>query len=554
MFHFKLNSHINLNLFCFQKDLIRLAGLLLGRVARWSAAGSRGSLVCCWVSVDGPRVHISFVVFHLSTMSFSYVLIADSNVQRFHSLVNRRACPDLDQASVIICGKLAVFRESLATLPPRSNSCVIVACITNFLTGTIGDELSASVRIEPLLLELRGLLHDLCSAHDFVLVCPPMYRSLPLWYRDNLASIMNKCSSVLTSGGRPGNLLFLPSFSTPTFDQDGIHLTPASGLEYIFHLFDSAKLAISRSTLDVPELVSTGDESTRVLEDRVMALEQDHRRLNSSFEMSQAIIAEKDDFQENVRNESFFMVTGLPPIRDLRGKEWMARAITDVQGMIQTLLGKELKVLVVHNATGRAPESEVRYSVQMESAAASQEIRTKFGSFFVGRQDRRPEALRQISVSNKITPGTQVRIMILKLLSKRYLASNPDAKVRVVGYEPRPILKITPPESSSDHRVMVYTYIEAISRLPTCFTVSELRPIIAKARVHFRNRLRSTFVVLSDDAPVASRSDNVAAEVSSLVSTEVESNSVSVPASSNPASRKRGSAAVAESESQRPRI
>ena len=319
---------------------------------------------------------------------------------------------------------------------------------------------------------------------------------------------MTKFSSIFAKD-RPTNLLLMPSFPNPDFVSDGVHLSPQSGLEYLFFLFDSARTVIEAS-LSSPEVkISSGTESTRLLEDRVMALEQDHRRLNTAYEMSEAIAAERSDFHENVRNEVFFMVSGLPAIKDLRGRDWMDKAIADVQGMIRTLLGKDLKVVVVHNATGRR-DTETRYSVRMEYASESQEVRTKFGSFFIGGQDRRPTEFRSISVSNKVTPGTQIRIMILKVIAKRYQARNPEGRARVVGYEARPVLKVIPPESASDKRAKSYHFIEAIRKFPTCFTASELRPIYSKARVHFKDRLRQTFVVLDDDfSPASAPSETV---------------------------------------------
>ena len=439
-----------------------------------------------------------------------FTLIGDSNVQRFVTLVNRRACPDLDEAQVLTCGRLALLQQVLSEIEQESDVCV-VACLTNFLTAATGST-SASVRVESILLEVQRLVVSSCiefPSRKF-LICPPMYRSSPLWYRDGLSSILGKFSSVLASD-RPENLLLMSSFPTPSFEPDGVHLTPVSGLEYIYFLFDTAKDAIKKSTMELPEVSLVNAESARVIEDRVMALEQDHHRLNRAFEHSAAVSAEREDFQENVRNEVFFMISGLPQIKDLRGKDWMDRAIKDVQGIIKILLDKELKVQVVHNASGRAAGSEVRYSVRMEYAADSQEIRSKFGSFFIGGQDRRPDALRSISISNNITPGTQIRLMILKLMARRYSTQNPDAKVKVIGYESRPMLKIT--LSESDRRTKNYTFIEAVSKLPTCFTASELRPIVAKARTHFKNALRSTFIVLSDDfrfeqAPTASDVDD----------------------------------------------
>ena len=431
-------------------------------------------------------------------MSRNFALIGDSNLKRFVTMVNRRACPALGSAQVLNCGKLVVFEQILSEIRPEADVCV-VACLTNFLTDAADNTLSASVRVEAGLQEAHRLIRDVCQADPdrFIIIHPPMYRTCPLWYRDGLPEILTKFSSVF-SVDRPDNCLIMSGFATPDFDSDGVHLTPSSGLEYIFHLFDASEAAIAQMKRSVPEAISHSSEASRVLEDRVMALEQDHRRLNRSFELSSAISAEREDFQENIRNEIYFMVSGLPLIKDLRGKDWMDKAILDVQGVILALLGREPKIVVVHNASGRK-DTVARYSVRMESAAVSQEIRFKFGSFFVGGKDKRPEALKAVSISNKVTPGTQVRIMILKLLARRYLNANPDARAKVIGYEARPLLKLTPADTSVQHRVKSYNYIEAISKLPTCFTVSELRPIIAKARIHFRGSLRQIFGVLTDD-------------------------------------------------------
>ena len=436
-------------------------------------------------------------------------------------MVNRRACPELNSAQVLICGKLALFEQILSEVREESTTCV-VTCLTNFLADASGST-PASVRVEPILQEAQRLVFEMCIANPdlLVVVHPPMYRTSPLWYRDGLAEVLSKFSSVFSTD-RPENCLMMSGFATPVFEADGVHLTPSSGLEYIYHLFDASAAAISRMSDSVPESLSHSSEASRVLEDRVMALEQDHRRLNRSFELSSAINAEREDFQENVRNEVFFMISGLPMIKDLRGAEWMAKAISDVQDIIRILIGRDPKIVVVHNASGRK-DTTARYSVRMEYASDSQEIRSKFGSFFIGRQDRRPESLRSISISNKVTPGTQIRIMVLKLLATRYLANNPEAKARVIGYEARPMLKLTPSDTSVQHRVKSYNYIEAISKLPTSFTAAELKPIIAKARIHFKGSLRVTFAVLDDDyqlvqeseaAPVSDQVDDPSAPVS----------------------------------------
>jgi hypothetical protein len=357
------------------------------------------------------------------------------------------------------------------------------------------------VRVEATIDDFKKYLVDACIANvdRKFMVCPPMYRRSPLWYRDGLSEVMNKFSKIMSSD-RPANLLLLPSFARGELDPDGVHLTPYSGLEFIYHLFDSARESLEYLKRSGDGRQSVASESFRALEDRMTATEQDHRRLNASFEAKMAVDAELADFQENVRNEVFFVVSGLPRIpHDLRGREWQLRAVSDVKKLINTLLGKELPVVVVQNVTGRGSDSPTRYHVRMEFAAHSQEIRSKFGSFFVGRVDRRPPELKDISISNRVTPGTQVRVSILRLMATRYETSNPGAKGKVIGYESRPILRITPPPEATEKRVQTFTYMEAIRRLPTCFTPEETATLMSKIDPKFRGKLRSTFVVISDD-------------------------------------------------------
>lgn len=429
-----------------------------------------------------------------------FSIIGDSNVRKFNTSVNQRACADLGKAQILSCGKLQLLPDVLAEVRAESDVCVI-SCITNFICDSTPGSASVSVRVESVIEDFRDHILTACSsnAHVKYLVCPPMYRRSPLWYRDGIAEVLSKFSALM-SVNKPEGLIMLPSFSRPDFDPDGVHLTPYSGLEFLFHLFDSSKLALELQQKSANDQRSICHESVRALEDRMMAAEQDHKRLNASFEAKMAIDAELADFQENVRNEVFFVVSGLPRIpSDLRGREWQTRAISDVQKLIRLLLDKDLPILVVQNVTGRSPDSPTRYHVRMEFAAHSQEIRSKFGSFFVGRIDRRPPALKDISISNRITSGTQVRISVLRLLATRYEKSNPGGKGKVVGYEARPIIRLTPPPESSEKRVRTFTYMEAIRNLPTCFSQEEMAPILAKIDPKFKGKLRSTFVVLSDD-------------------------------------------------------
>ena len=227
-----------------------------------------------------------------------YSLLGDSNIQRNMNGTNCRDRPMMSESQVIPCGRLDLLAESLRQVRQTTNV-VILSCITNFITASAESTSSISNRIEPILRQLSVVLGEFAGARTetLFLVAPPMYRSFPIWYRDGVSEILQKFSSMMSS--KPdgvANIHLLPSFPTPTFEVDGIHLTPYSGLEFILHLYDSANALIKTLTSSPEEVVIKSIESSRVLEDRMMALEQDHRRLNRAFEDKFAEDAEIADF------------------------------------------------------------------------------------------------------------------------------------------------------------------------------------------------------------------------------------------------------------------
>ena len=213
-----------------------------------------------------------------------------------------------------------------------------------------------------------------------------MYRLSPLWYREGLPEIL-LLFSVIMNADKPDNLHLLPSFATPDFDQGGIHLTPYAGLEFVLGLFDGAQAVIEGLSASVEELAVLNCETNRVLADRVVALEQDHRRLNKVVDDKIAVDAEMADFLKNERFEDCFVVEGTPRIpEEVVGKPWQDRAVRDVQNVIRLLMGRELSICFVQNITSRQADSIVTYNVRMRNVADSKAIRDKFGSFFVGGQ------------------------------------------------------------------------------------------------------------------------------------------------------------------------
>ena len=435
------------------------------------------------------------------TLVFS--LLGDSNVVRNMTPFNCRDRPLINSAQLIPCGRLDLLAESLHQIRAESNIC-LMSCVTNFLTGSDSAQVSGSVsqRIDPILIEFMRLLNTIATENPdrLFLISPPMYRMFPVWYRDGMPEVLKKFSEAMRP--RVNNIHLLPSFSTPSFESDGVHLTPYSGLEFLVHLFDTSQNTIESLKSQPEEVLTKNCESSRVLEDRMMALEQDHRRLNTFVEGKTAEDAELAEMNENILFENHFMISGLKRLPKLSPKEWQERAKADVSGVLKDMFpDRDFKIVYIKNASGLDKEKPARYQVRMESVAESKEIRDRFGSYFLGRIDKRPQTLkdRKISINNRLTHESRVRLMVLRVLADHYLESNPGSKAQVIKYGSRPLIKITPPEGSKDPRVMSMNYIEAVRSLPVSFSSEELEPILKEIKPKWYGKVKPLFIVLSDD-------------------------------------------------------
>ena len=240
-----------------------------------------------------------------------FSLVGDSNIRRNINSVNCRDRPLMKGAQVVVCKRMSLLSEALKEVRAVSNVCV-VSCISNFISDAEDEEGSVSTprsRAEPVISEFRSLLYDFGQSRPGcrIMVTPPMYRMKPLWYRSGLSDILGLFSELM-SDGRPPNLHVLPSFPNPELETDGIHLTSYSGLQFVLHVFDNCVEILDRPTLEDEVLSSKTAESSRLLLDKFVVLEQDHRRLDKDFELKTAIDAEYRDFLENQQHRHQFRV------------------------------------------------------------------------------------------------------------------------------------------------------------------------------------------------------------------------------------------------------
>ena len=336
-----------------------------------------------------------------------------------------------------------------------------------------------------------------------VLVAPPLYRARPYWYQKGLPQIASRFSLAM-SADQPANMILLPSFVSQDLQPDGKHLTPVSGLHYVLFLFDQSEAAIALQRCSSEVKLATIQESVRHHDDRLSYLESRHLGLNDLVSIKAATDAEFKDWTINRSEEDWFTVMGLPRLGDMLPREWQKAARRQVNELIKIVLQAnrvklDYSILYVANPLRHRKTGGTVYNVKVSSNAASSRIRELFSGFFRGENPvSLPTHLRGVSVRNKVTLATRIRLRILRELGKLYVESNPGSSFKVRGFDPRPLLFITPARGSSD-RPKTLNFIEAVTTLSASFSDENLAEIFAVVGTHHEGELRQLFVVITDD-------------------------------------------------------
>ena len=146
-------------------------------------------------------------------------------------------------AKVIDCHSTQAFITALREVPADANVGIIQS-ITSFLAAAV-DTGSIYGTIDPVLAEFASKVGEFCLAKPDlqVMLAPPMFRTVPVWYRKHLAMIAQQFSNVIATKSQR-NLHLLPSCVNQDLVDDGVHLTPVAGLHYVLHLFDEAERVV----------------------------------------------------------------------------------------------------------------------------------------------------------------------------------------------------------------------------------------------------------------------------------------------------------------------
>ena len=319
----------------------------------------------------------------------------------------------------------------------------------------------------------------------------------------DLAQIATRFSMAM-SAQQPGNLHLLPSFVSQDLQPDGGHLTPVSGLHYILHLFDQSESTLSLSQCNSEIKFGAVQESVRQHDDRLSYLESRHKGLYDFVNVKVASDGEFKDWTINRNEEDWLTILGAPRLGKMKTREWQAAARRQVHEMLKAVLRincvkMDFSVLYVGNPVRGRTTGLTVLNVKLNSVAVSTRIRELYSGFF--RKENPislPPQFRGISIRNKVTLNTRIRLRILRELGNIYVASNPGASFNVKGFDPRPLL-ITTPARGSDTRPKTYSFVEAATSLPAPFSDEALASIFQVVGTHCEGELRSLFIVITDD-------------------------------------------------------
>ena len=301
------------------------------------------------------------------------------------------------------------------------------------------------------------------------------------------------------STNQPANLIILPSFVSQDLGPDGKHLSPVSGLHYLLHLFDQSEASIALQACGSEVRLISVQESVRQHDDRLSYL-----GLHDAVNLKAASDAEFRDWTINRSEEDWFTVMGLPRLGQMLPREWQKAARRQVNELIKIILNSnrvrvDYSILYVGNPLRHRKTGGTVYNVRLNSVAASSRIRELFSGFFRGENPvSLPDSLRGISVRNKVTLATRIRLRILRELGNLYVEANPGSSFKARGFDPRPMLLITPARGSTD-RPKMFNFIEAATTLSASFSDDNLAQIFAVVGASHEGELRQLFIVITDD-------------------------------------------------------
>jgi hypothetical protein len=435
----------------------------------------------------------------------THLLIGSSNVARFYvagSFKNYR------EYNMIKCTNYDSFVVHMENLSPINKS-VLISVVENFLADKVGDRES---EVDQLVDEsVRGFLTTISEAAvrlpdtRFGVVLP-LGRPALRWYHGRVGEITSFISSGLnhlTSDSKIGNLMkidCIPSASQQ-FEQDQIHLTPASGKLFLTEMLSVSEVFFEsgkRPNDDDAEGTDTGARLS--LENRLLSIERrlsNQEKLNFENNLSLARIREELDTAANVKREDRLVITGIKSSDPLptEGRLRVAalkKIATDIfETLIPAFQGKIAFVNLGKGKTQSIPMMEVKLD-SVENAGAIRKA-------FADKRSKKelPESWSNLFITNSVNLATRVRIDLMKSIARKI--TNKSELAYVSGFISRPMLHIkAAPVVANSRPLRSFTFIDAVSKFGRLLRFEDLDAAYSRVGNAFEGQVAQNFVVMNN--------------------------------------------------------
>jgi hypothetical protein len=431
---------------------------------------------------------------------------------------------------LVRCTKKTTFDSHLATL--SSATLVFTSVLENFISdgcsGVPDDEvlLFGRQQITAHVESLFALVSRLPGVN--AIVCPPMFRSVPVWFASYLPDFHQFLQAEVTRVGSSRIGVCNPFVVVPSLlEADGVHLSPAGGDRFMSHInaelqtmLVEARDVPAANTLPMPD--APEDRLSQILNvvnssasrlDSIEALGSTVSSLvksTSAFEAFARRRFREDDFifarlkeeadaELNKSREDRVVITGLPPppitVHNHLDKK---RHYTEVVSRLIVLACVEAdpvpKVTDVY-INLRKDRGQPLVEVRLDTVSGAQLFRRE------GVRLAKEEQAEFVNLffANSVTQATRVRIEVLKALAKKLTTTSESAYVQ--GFISRPVLQYRVKEgvqSTADGTGRSYNFVDSMSQFGSRLQPEDLTLAYVRAGSTFTGAMSQYFIVLED--------------------------------------------------------
>ena len=426
----------------------------------------------------------------------SRILIGSSNVYRFFNGDNLKG---KWKVSMVRCTEINGFKANMMNIEKEDKE-VAISVIKNFLATAAKDKTTEEgvfTRLGKVMDVFMNIVQTAARRRPSTTfaIAAPIRRPKLNWYNNNYDNIITAFDEGIGKMKLKNvcKIIAMP-FGCEQFEEDGVHLTAASGEIFVEAILSEANKVFEAIIIDDdPADPAAGD-----LEVRVGVLEGQVRERQRNDNAIFAKLREEMDEISNKAKEDRLIITGLtsktpPPTEPEAKKTWLRKIVTDIfELLVPGFQGKIVFLNQMKNKGQHIPMVEVKLDSVLHAAT----IRKTFAE-----KKKEGKDLGRIFVANCVNPATRVRVDILKAIARKI--SNKDTAAHAVPFVSKPIIHVRPTDPKSGQNPRSYSFAEAVTKFGHLVKQVELGEAYRRAGNSFKGQLEQCFIILKEQQPQA---------------------------------------------------